>query len=140
MYLFSNPFSSADETAEFPALTICPDYHVAYDRYFLNQFNTTVANMRKLDFPNNTNMTAAEFYDNASHSLKELLNYIEVRTYAKSEEDDQKLPWFIFVLSSNDTDIYKHSKVPLDKNNTSKIYYDSEKYFVLQNLLFFYVI
>ena len=78
-------------------------------------------------------MTAAEFYDNASHSLKELLNYIEVRTYAKSEEDGQKLPWFIFVLSRNDTDIYKHSKVPLDKNNTSKIYYDSEKYFVLQN-------
>ena len=74
-------FSSS--IAEFPALSVCPAYHMAYKEDFLQKYNTTAKNMRKLDYPSSINMTAAEFHKQATHSLEEIVSKTQVKTSKK---------------------------------------------------------
>ena len=63
-----NYFSSS--VAEFPAITICPDYNIGFRTDFLSVYGTTANAVRKLNFPNIINMTFAEFYNLATLDLQ----------------------------------------------------------------------
>lgn len=63
-----NYFSSS--VAEFPAITICPDYNIGFRTDFLNAYGTTANEVRKLNVPDIINITFAEFYNLATLDLK----------------------------------------------------------------------
>ena len=63
-----NYFSSS--VAEFPAITICPDFNIGFRTDFLKAYGTTANEVRKLNVPDLINMTFAEFYNLATLDLQ----------------------------------------------------------------------
>ena len=59
--------------AEFPTITICPDYSVAYKKEILKAHNAKASDVRKYRFPETKNITTFEFYLSATYDLEELL-------------------------------------------------------------------
>lgn len=69
--------------AEFPSLTLCPDYGVAYKESILNQYGLSPSDMRNFRFPNVSNMTSFEFYMLVTYDLNEVLEdmFIDATNY-----------------------------------------------------------
>ena len=61
---------SSSATAEFPALTICPDFDVAFKQDFLTLHKVMPNELRELNVPSSINMSFAEFYQLATHDLE----------------------------------------------------------------------
>ena len=65
--------------AEFPAFTICPDYHEAYKEDILEKYNLTGDDVRNMKMPANLSMSIKDLLDSITYSLDELLNQLEFR-------------------------------------------------------------
>ena len=59
--------------ADFPSMTICPDYGVAYKTEILSKYNVTASDIRKFRFPKLKNMTSLEFFRMVTFELDEVL-------------------------------------------------------------------
>ena len=73
------------KNAEFPSLTVCPDYEVAYKRQKLAKFGTNEWNMRKSIFPDLApyNLTTREFFNMVTFNLTEIVSQLDITTSHK---------------------------------------------------------
>ena len=70
--------------ATFPALTVCPYFNVAYKRDILQQHGIDVSDLRNsIKFPQNLNISLANFFKEVTYSVEEIMNSIEVGTGRK---------------------------------------------------------
>ena len=69
-------FSIAE--AEFPAITICPNYEIAFKSDILKAYGSSAKDIRQLKFPK-TNLTSLEFYQKVSHSLTDIVTKVSIR-------------------------------------------------------------
>ena len=69
-------FSIAE--AEFPAITICPNYEIAFKSDILKAYGSSAKDIRQLKFPK-TNLTSLEFYQKVSHSLTDIVTKVAIR-------------------------------------------------------------
>ena len=61
------------EQAEFPVMTICPNYFDAYNGDVLQMYNTSASEIRQCIFPQTLDISSYEFYDLVTHELNETL-------------------------------------------------------------------
>ena len=66
-------FNFRSSIADFPSMTICPDYTVAYKTDVLAKYNVTDSDIRKFRFPKLKNLTSLEFYRMVTFELNEVL-------------------------------------------------------------------
>ena len=90
--------------AEFPALTVCADYKVAYKWDVLKKYNLTPSHIRNLNFPPLSNsMTAVDFYNSVTHELEEIILDMNIKVANST-------PYSNYVLT-NDHDHEDHITV-----------------------------
>ena len=118
------------KNAEFPSLTICPDYEVAYKRELLAEFGTNVDNMRDLIFPNLTsyNLTTGEFVDLVTFNLSEIVSKLDIRTAYKLDNSSatkvtiaEKELFDVLEAQGSKTVIH----VQLDNDHWNEYFYDN---------------
>ena len=66
------------DNAEFPSLSICPDYHEAYNPKVLEKFNTSSHQMRDLKYPN-TSFGSLHFFELSTYNLTEILKQMTIQ-------------------------------------------------------------
>ena len=134
-YIFCNIFyklnlmeniieSFRTQLTEFPSVTICPDYSIAYRRDVLAKFNTTVGEIRSLNFPN-LSISTSRFFDLVTQNLTEILTSLTIKTlekdngssFIKTTMYDENIP-SIFKRSS----ISEHFKIIDDKEWITHVY------------------
>jgi hypothetical protein len=69
-------FSIAE--AEFPAITICPNYEIAFKSDILKAYGSSAKDIRQMKFPK-TNLTSLEFYQKVSHNLTDIVTKVSIR-------------------------------------------------------------
>ena len=74
--LISNHCSTS--TANFPHITLCPDYQYAYKEDILELYNSTPSQIRNSLYPKVQNMTSYEFHDFVTYELEEVLDSMEI--------------------------------------------------------------
>ena len=79
-------FSIAE--AEFPAITICPNYEIAFKSDILKAYGSSAKDIRQLKFPK-TNLTSLEFYQKVSHSLTDIISKVSIRVKKKINREYQ---------------------------------------------------
>ena len=83
MYRVFYCFSSTQEVT-FPGLTICPDYFNAYKREILSQNGLNVKDIwNSIEFPQNLNGSLADFFEEITYDLEEIVYSVEVGTGIK---------------------------------------------------------
>ena len=96
-YVYNSKFELLrSSVAEFPALTVCPNYDSAYKKDFLNEYGITTKEIRALNFPSTINMTVAEFYEQATHSLQDIVSNVEIKTLRKLENKNGTTFYFFY--------------------------------------------
>ena len=65
-------------TANFPHITLCPDYQYAYKEDILELYNSTPSQIRNSLYPKVQNMTSYEFHDFVTYELEEVLDSMEI--------------------------------------------------------------
>ena len=89
---------------------------MAYKEDFLQKYNTTANDMRKLNYPSSINMTAAEFHKQATHSLEEIISKTQVKTSKKQPGTQFTKFNFIYGKVKDETNDEKYSeKMTLDE-------------------------
>ena len=78
---FDAQFLSSSNKASFPALTICPDYNVAYKQDKLVKYGLTSSDVRQLKFPGS--LSSMAFFDEVTHSLEDIVDNIFIQTTFK---------------------------------------------------------
>ena len=118
------------KNAEFPSLTVCPDFEVAYKREILTEFGTNVDNMRDLIFPNLTthNLTTGEFVDLATFNLSEIVSKLDIRTSHKLDNTNATKITIVEkdlfdVLEAQGSKTVIH--VQLDNDHWNEYFYDN---------------
>ena len=86
-------------------MTICPDYESGFKEDFLEKYNLTADDIRELNFPILEKMSAAEFYDKVTFSLKDIVSKTKIRTIHPREKmsyelDESKITSFDFVYGN----------------------------------------
>ena len=76
-----NPLKFSIAEAEFPAITICPNYEIAYKSDILNDYGISANDIRQLNFPKtkDQNLTSLEFFQKVSHSLTDIISKVTIR-------------------------------------------------------------
>ena len=64
----------------FPTITVCPDYQVAYNTTFLAKYNLTAHDMRSLNFPRISDISTFDLYVKSTYELHELLKEMYIVT------------------------------------------------------------
>ena len=64
-------------TAEFPAITICPEYDQAFKNVILKQNNLTNKDIRSLKFPKN-GIKSLDFYEMITHNITKLVTELKI--------------------------------------------------------------
>ena len=65
-------------TANFPHITICPDYQYAYKEDILELYNSSPSQIRNSLYPKVQNLTSYEFHDFVTYELEEVLDSMEI--------------------------------------------------------------
>ena len=65
-------------TANFPHITICPDYQYAYKEEILELYNSSPSQIRNSLYPKVQNLTSYEFHDFVTYELEEVLDSMEI--------------------------------------------------------------
>ena len=78
--LYALQFSTTK--VEFPSLTICPDYDVAYKEDILKEYKISIREIRKLRFPDtkSQNLTSLDFFKLSTHNLTEIVTSMTIKT------------------------------------------------------------
>ena len=110
----SNIESTAE--AEFPALTICPDYYEAFKKEELLNLKISKKDIRKFNFTNfpSNNLTTYEQYDKVTHNLQDIIEQFTIAVIEPFETGDRKLTRFTY---SNDNDEVHDSRDRVEKIN-----------------------
>ena len=108
-------FLDSIENVEFPTLTVCPDYTPAYKPEILHKYGMTTKDIKNFNYPSNITKSISEIYHQASHSIEELIEQIEISTIKKVNDSGANR----FYLEFN-------SKV-------TKSYLEGSAYFLAQN-------
>ena len=76
-----NPLKFSIAEAEFPAITICPNYEIAYKSDILETYGISAYDIRQLNFPKtkDQNLTSLEFFQKVSHSLTDIISKVSIR-------------------------------------------------------------
>ena len=112
-------------------MTICPDYESGFKEDFLEKYNLTADDIRELNFPILEKMSAAEFYDKVTFSLKDIVSKTKIRTIHPREKmsyelDESKITSFDFV--------YGNEKMNSDDDVVQTIH-NAENYWTSVNYL-----
>ena len=65
-------------TANFPHITLCPDYQYAYKEDILELYNSSPSQIRNSLYPKVQNLTSYEFHDFVTYELEEVLDSMEI--------------------------------------------------------------
>ena len=74
--MISTPYSTS--TANFPHITLCPDYQYAYKEDILKLYDSSPSKIRDSLYPKVQNMTSYEFHDFVTFDLEEVLDFMEI--------------------------------------------------------------
>ena len=111
---------------EFPAITICPNFDIAYKSNILQVYNSSAMDIRNLKFPGtkHENMTSLDFFQKVTHSLTDILSKLSIRLKTKI---DNKYNLFTLYDSSY------HNYL---KNDSNQMYIPiSDGHWIIQNYL-----
>ena len=78
------------EQAEFPVMTICPNYFDAYNGDVLQMYNTSASEIRQCIFPQTLDISSYEFYDLVTHELNETLISVLINVKHELKQDGRK--------------------------------------------------
>ena len=67
---------SSTRRAEFPTISVCPDYHVAYKSEVLEKYGVTKRDMRRYIYPETKNMSSTTFLMQATYNVTEIIKDI----------------------------------------------------------------
>ena len=73
--------------AEFPTLSICPDYFDAYNENILKEYNVSSKDIREFKFPNTT-WNTLEFFQLATRDLEEILDELILKFYVEAVDPE----------------------------------------------------
>ena len=125
VFLFFSHFSTAE--AEFPALTICPDFDDAYKTQILEDFGVSALDIRRGLFTKmkNKSFTTYVQYQMATHELSEIVDQMKIQLKVPLKGTRQTYVRFV-----QDLKMYQPSK-------TTKFMLLDPKDWIVQNYLVF---
>ena len=88
--------------AEFPTLSICPDYFDSYNEDILKEYNVSTKDIREFKFPNTT-LNTLQFFQLATRDLTEILDELILKFY---QEVDPETGQDSMNFSNPDTDYW----------------------------------
>ena len=98
-------FCFSTDKAPFPSLTVCPHYNTAYRKDILSGFNLSVDDVRRRiifpKIPNLNNISLTKLFESFTHSWKDLIVGIVIKTGLKMENTN----YTIFLFAKNPENI-----------------------------------